>query len=335
MEKEFNLNPCNYVRTSCFKAMKNSNYVSINQKAITSLVNEILTLNQPGITFPKWSESHFPVNSVSFETLLRYVFIIDTLNFCFWPNPPFEYSDLAQNLHETLLHNPSFFEISSLTQVTSAELKQNIFKVEFCLLEERARMLREVFTVISDKYESSCVNFVTKAKQNAAMLVKMIIDEFVCFRDTAIYKGEQIFFYKRAQILVSDIHLIYKDLLEMSNNKSSINEYECINFGNTVSQLTMFADYRVPQILRSKNVLIYNETLSNIISNKNEIEHGSKYEVEIRAGTVVAVELIKEELAKNGMNVLSLEIDVYLWEEGEKQRNTTEHPAHRTLSIFY
>ena len=332
MEKQFPLNPCNYVRTSCTKAMKHSTHVTINQNAITSLVNEILTLSQPGITFPKWSESHFPVNTVSLETLLRYVFIIDTLNFCFWPNPPFEYCDLAHNLHETLLHNPSFFEIASLTQVTPLELKQNIFKVDFCLLEERARMLREVFTVISDKYESSCVNFVMKAKQSAALLVKMIIDEFVCFRDTAIYKGEQIFFYKRAQILVSDIHLIYKDLIEMSNN---INEYECINFGNTVSQLTMFADYRVPQILRSKNVLIYNETLSNVITNKNEIEHGSKYEVEIRAGTVVAVELIKEELAKKGMNVLSLEIDVYLWEEGEKQRDITEHPAHRTLSIFY
>ena len=315
--------------------MTHSTHITINQNAITSLVNEILTLSQPGITFPKWSESHFPVNTVSFETLLRYVFIIDTLNFCFWPNPPFEYSDLAHNLHETLLHNPSFFEIASLTQVTPFELKQNIFKIDFCLLEERARMLREVFTVISDKYESSCVNFVMKAKQNAALLVKMIIDEFVCFRDTAIYKGEQIFFYKRAQILVSDIHLIYKDLIEMSNNKSHVSEYECINFGNTVSQLTMFADYRVPQILRSKDVLVYSEMLSNVVANKNEIEHGSIYEVEIRAGTVVAVELIKEELAKKGMNVLSLEIDVYLWEEGEKQRDTTEHPAHRTLSIFY
>ena len=39
----------------------------------------------------------------------------------------------------------------------------------------------------------------------------MIVKNFSGFRDEAIYKGKQVFFYKRAQILVSDLIGAYQD----------------------------------------------------------------------------------------------------------------------------
>lgn len=323
-------NPCEYVRESCQKVMMDSSHVFINKENIKLFVKDILS-NPTLLSFPSWGESHFPPETVPFELFLRYVFTIDTLNYCFWPNPPFEYFNLANNLYNTLKSNSNFFEIDHLTKITPDELIASVFKVDFCLINERARMIREVFTVIKQNYNGNCSEFIKKANKSANSLVKLIIDSFPCFRDTAIFKGQQVFLYKRAQILVSDLHLAYRDLVK-SQGKTA--ENELLNFGESIQELTMFADYRVPQILREKNILQYDMTLSKIIDEKKEIPHGSDFEVELRAGTIIAVEYIKDELLKNGKKVLSLEIDTYLWEEGEKIKDKIK-PAHRTLSIFY
>ncbi len=323
-------NPCEYVKESCRKVMAKAEHVTLNKEKITEFVQQLLQ-NEKLLAFPCWGESHFPPETESFELFLRYVFTIDTLNYCFWPNPPFEYFNLAKNLYNTLKNNKPFFDIEHLTKITSQELKDAVFKCDFCLIEERARMVREVFTVISLEHNGSVIEFVKKAKKSASQLVKLIIDSFPCFRDTAIYKGEQVFLYKRAQILVSDLHLAYRDLFKAQGKND---ENELINFGDSVSELTMFADYRVPQILREIKILHYNEELAKKIDNKEEISHGSCFEVELRAATIIAVEDIKAELAMKNKKVLSLEIDTYLWEEGEKIKEKIQ-PPHHTLSIFY
>ena len=55
----------------------------------------------------------------------------------------------------------------------------------------------------------------------------------------------------------------------------------------------MFADYRVPQTLCHWGILKYSPELTAIVQNKQEMQSGSSYESEIRAATVVAVELLK------------------------------------------
>ena len=324
-------NPCTYVKESTSKMLSKMEHVQIDQEIIKKFVSELLN-NENALKYPKWSESHFDSSSVPLEILLRYIFTIDTLNYCFWPNKGFEYYSLAKNLYETLINDKNFFEIENLEKMTSEQLKDKVFKGDFNLIDERARMIREVFTIIKNNYEGSCSNFVKQCGKDATKLVKKIIDEFCCFRDQAIYNGKQIFFYKRAQILVSDIYLSYLDIKEVGKNNE---ENDIINFTKeTISQLTMFADYRVPQILKAKGVLKYDNHLTQLINYKIEIAHGSKEEVEIRAATIQAVEQIKNILKEKGRDVMSIQVDVYLWEEGEKIKDQIE-PHHRTLSIFY
>ena len=324
-------NPCTYVKESTSKIIPLMEHVKLSENNIQKFVNNLL-INKNALKYPKWSESHFDSTSVPLETLLRYIFTIDTLNYCFWPNQGFEYYSLAKNLYETLMKDKNFFEIDNLVNIKPEQLKENVFKGEFNLINERARMIKEVFIIIKNNYKGSCINFIKDCNRDATKLVKKIIDEFCCFRDQAIYKGEQIFFYKRAQILVSDIYLAYLDIKEVKKDTA---EYDIINFTKeTISQLTMFADYRVPQILKAEGILIYDKYLTDLINNKKEIPHGSLEEVEIRAATIQAIEQIKNLLKLQGKDVMSIQIDVYLWEEGEKIKDKIE-PHHRTLSIFY
>ena len=328
---EITFNPCVYVKNSAKFIIKNAKNVSINTQNIQKFTEKLLS-SPSKIGKISWAEDHFRPESVDVEVLLRYLFIIDTLNFCFWPNEGYEYFDLAKNLYNAFTQDKSFYDIENLCMIDEEVLKEKIFKCDFCLLGERARMLREVFFTIKSLYNGKCSEFVKNCDKNAVKLVKMIADNFPCFRDNCTYNGCQVFFYKRAQILVSDIHLAYLDIMRVGARSEG---NEVMNFSEeSVRELTMFADYRVPQILRSLNILEYSAELSGKIDAKIELDFGGKEEVEIRAATVVAVEKIREVLKERGLKLKSIEIDVFLWEEGEKIKDVVK-PHHRTRSIFY
>ncbi len=97
----------------------------------------------------------------------------------------------------------------------------------------------------------------------------------------------------------------------------------------------MFADYRIPQILMHVGVLEYSSCLLSKIADKHLIEYGSEQEIEIRAATVVAVELIRDKLKSvKNVSLLAVEIDWLLWNWGEQVKEEIT-PHHRTLTVFY
>ena len=106
------------------------------------------------------------------ETLLRYLFVIDTLNYCFWPNEGYEYFYLAKSLYNTLKEKNGLFEIENLVKMFPEQLKENIFKCDFCLLEERARTIREVFSIIKKEYNGLCCNFLKECNKDATKFAK-------------------------------------------------------------------------------------------------------------------------------------------------------------------
>lgn len=87
-----------------------------------------------------------------------------------------------------------------------------------------------------------------------------------------------IYFYKRAQICVGDMNSLLS--LHLFN----------------MNELTMFADYRVPQILYHYNIIQYSNELLNIINNQNIIPIHHFYEIAIRSATVTAVEILCQQL---------------------------------------
>ena len=183
------------------------------------------------------------------------------------------------------------------------------------LLDERTRLLREVGENVRTQY-GSYEAFVKTAGHSAVKLVNLVAATFPGFRDHAIYKGKQVFFLKRAQILVGDIWGAYegRDLGEFAD----------------ISALSMFPDYRIPQVLRYHQVLSYSETLAAKVDSMTELPSGSPEEIEIRAASIQACDLIRTALHLPS----AVETDWLLWQVGESSKDTLQ-PHHRTLSIYY
>lgn len=78
-------------------------------------------------------------------------------------------------------------------------------------------------------------------------MLEILTSNFPNFQDHSIYKGHQIHFYKRSQILIGDIYA----------------KFEGKRYGEfyDIGELTMFPDYRVPQILNHHNILTYSPQL--------------------------------------------------------------------------
>jgi len=89
----------------------------------------------------------------------------------------------------------------------------------------------------------------------------------------------------------------------------------------------------LPQVLRYYNVLEYHPALAERIDNKDVLDANSEEEVEIRAATIWACELLRRRMQQRGHKVTSAEIDQRLWLLGQKSADMK--PYHRTRTIFY
>ncbi|GAB4820369.1 hypothetical protein N2152v2_007415 [Parachlorella kessleri] len=287
------------------------------------------------------------------ELTARYLLVVDSLNFCFWQDEEFEYENLAGGIKASVLRDSSCLDAARLAEMTSEGLQALVgWKRALPLQEERARLLREVGQGLLQGYEGQASNLIHAAGRSAARLVELVTAAFPGFRDHTIYRGRQVFFYKRAQIFVGDVWGAFQ-----GQGLGCFPDIHC---------LTMFADYRVPVVLRELGVLQYSEQLASKVDSRQELQPGSTEEVEIRAATVVAVDALRAAVAtKFGQHQLhstparegdavgagteagdpnqalveerlpnSVQLDWWLWEQGERARQQ-HRPHHRTLTIYY
>ena len=303
-----------------------SMHVAINPERIDRLAR--LLVNMP---IPQWSyEHHFYDGS---ERTVSYLLILDVLNFCFFPEPRWQvivggeqvqgYFGLALVLKQAFMtREPPIDDFSYLMCVKEQEVRtllqgeHPIGKIP--LLKERVTILRELGDRMVSVYQGRAANLIEDAGGSAIRLTELLVDGFPSFRDEAWYEGEKIAFYKRAQILASDLCASFR-----GKSFGALKEME---------KLTAFADYKVPQILRDEGVLDYSEALARIVDSKEWICAGSVHEVEIRAGMIVAVELLRAALLRLGRALLSIEIDWLLWNMAQGRKMA---PHHRTLTTFY
>ena len=151
-------------------------------------------------------------------------------------------------------------------------------------------------------------------------LVRLLTEKLASFRDVAEYLGSRVFFYKRAQIFAADLHAAFD-----GKGWGSFKD---------IDKLTAFADYKLPQVLRHLGIFDYAEALAQKVDEKIHLDEGSPEEIEIRANTIWAVELIQRELEQMGKRLRSIEIDWILWNLGQGMEFRVK-PYHRTLTIFY
>jgi len=310
--------------------------ISIDMEAAARQIREHPSLWR-AIPSGNWAQSYHFCEPEDFpELTAKYILVLDALNFCFWTAPEYEYRHLAGALKKQAQTHPEWFAAESLARLSQEDLTQVLLSIYeqdfpqgmesflpefFAQMEERSRLVREVGLQLLRKWDGQCLNLIRAAKGSAVVLVDLVLESFPGFRDYAVYQGKQIAFHKRAQIFVGDVWGAF--------HGHELGRLEDLD------RLTCFADYRVPQLLRSLGILKYSAQLSELVDSKTVIAAGSSFEVQIRAATVVAVERLRELLALEfGIKLSSVELDWVLWERGESSLGTLA-PHHRTLTMFY
>jgi hypothetical protein len=268
------------------------------------------------------------------EKTVFYFLLLDTLNFCFWPAPramkwEIEYKSrklsgyhaLAVSLKQALESGAPIDRAEFLAELSLNGLKEILGgRGELQLLNQRVQNLNELGRALLEEYHGRASELVEAAGESSLALVRMLYRRLSSFRDVAKYRGHQVPFYKRAQIFAADLF-------------GALQGRKWGRFAD-MDKLTAFADYKLPQVLRHLGILRYAPDLAKKIDQRILIEAGSPEEVEIRANTIWAVELIRQELEKMGKGLKAFEIDWILWNMGQ-DKAFKEKPYHRTVTIFY
>jgi hypothetical protein len=293
----------------------------------------------------RWANAPWPENSAfpemhyfdGTERTLNWLLLLDALNFCFWAFP-YEprwrvewhgetldgYNALAAALSRAMeegrpLHDTAY--LASMDEETLADiLRPAPDASSIPLFAERLANAREVGRFLLERYDAQCANALNAAGHDAASLALLLARDFPSFADAAVWNGQPTPFLKRAQICAADISTAFggKGLGALTG----------------LERLTAFADYKLPQLLRYQGVMLYAPELAAQVDSYQEIAAGSAPEVEIRAATVWAVELIRQALAKKGIERSASAIDYRLWSESQTPASDMR-PYHRTRTIYY
>ncbi|KAF9483513.1 hypothetical protein BDN70DRAFT_873824 [Pholiota conissans] len=325
------------------------------------------------------------------KSVLDWIFLISSLNFSFWSEKegrPDRYGvewlsgwdsrekkvwtgywSLVASLNRALeedipITDPQFYSSEtlcpdSLIEYVFRAAQQSTESIP--LLRERISVMREVGFILCSSHGGSFKGFLDDFQRQhdgqgtCLDLVEMVIATFPSFRDEVFYEGRKVCLWKRAQILVAETWAAFYP--------ASTDEPHPLfpgPQGPLIGQLTMFADYRVPQILHHLYILTYPTLLLGKLTSLTPLSPGSREELSLRSASIVAVERVREQILKliqeeEGDNsshaaaqkgfVSSVLIDFYLWDLAKKVEGGEEKiegietaemvPIHRTRSIWY
>ncbi len=292
----------------------------------------------PWDTSIHWTEPTQP------ERQLNWLALLDALNFCFWsenqeiPRWQVSWRDAVYNGYNALAaaltravvddHRPLWDAayLAAMDETTMAEILRPISGAPpIPLFPQRVIHTRELGDGLIRSFGGQFMTALAAAHGDAVELALLIARHWASFRDVALWQGREVYFFKRAQILVADVAGAFGgegpgDLANMD-------------------QLTAFADYKVPQLLRRLGILTYADDLAERIDTYQPIHPGDPDEVAIRAATVWGVEWLRRELMQVAPQqhrgaVTAAQIDSRLWLAGQLV-DATDLPYHRTRTIFY
>ncbi len=314
------------VLESILEVVNSSKHINIKYEKINLFCDELIE-----VKFSNWLEhAPFDLMSLSISQRINFVFILDSISFCYWSEPKWtvKYNNktydgtwaLIASLGKAIENNIPITDFKFLAELDTKKFNEIFENSErMPLKQERLRILNELGNVITTKFDGKFENLIKLSNNDIFIFIKNLKENIPSFKDESFYKNKKIYFYKRAQLLISDMHTLFADIDDNFMFKN-------------ISSLTACADYKLPQILRKYNILEYDKHLSSIIDKKQEILKDSLEEIEIRANTIQAVEIIKQGLLNKGITVTSHQINDYLWLESQTKINQLYH---RTVTTSY
>ncbi|MFN8041304.1 MAG: queuosine salvage family protein [Acidimicrobiales bacterium] len=187
------------------------------------------------------------------------------------------------------------------------------------LMAAFADALGQLGRLVADEHGGSFTALVAAADGSADRLVGAL-GTLPTFHDVAVLDGQEVAFYKRAQLAVADLARAFGG--------------RGLGAFADLDRLTAFADNLVPHVLRLDGVLTFDPTLLATIEAGALLPAGGPDEVAIRAGAVVGVEALAAATTRLGRPVPPHELDRRLWLRGGRPA-AKAHPRPRARSPFY
>jgi hypothetical protein len=259
------------------------------------------------VELPRWDFAPFYPQSDDFEEMCKFYLIFNAINYCYFDAHRVRFSDgnmrgstltgLRLTEHWKDIQNPQF-----LANVDENYLLGELFDAHrpISLVKERTAALREVGVFLNTNPDFTFHKLFTKHRNNAYHVSQIIPTLLPSWRDP---------FFKRAQLFVGMAYGRFRDREDLPIDSESLFD------------LTVFADYRVPQTLINLGLIKLGAmVLHENYSGGDFIESGSLKELEIRAATIIASDILMEEINKRREEPINpLHMDYILWSAARKR----------------
>ena len=306
--------------------VRRSQHVQIDQDCLVLVSAD---LDPDRLRLPDWQVPVVP--SWRDERLVDFFFLFNSINFCYWGEPKWTISFQGQP------YDGAFGMMAALTRALEegyplldgaflARIREDEFRhmlrgnAPIPLEGERYAILQGTGAVLVRDFGGRWHEVVRQARGSALRLVEMLVTHFPSWDDVAQFKGRRVTFYKRAQLAAGMVYQAFG-----GQGWGAFPDF---------SQLTVYADYKLPQVLRKLGILVYDEALSALVDSQTPIPAGSRMEIEIRAATVWAGERIRQALLGRAPEITAAHIDFWLWETSQR-KSPDARPYHRTLTTAY
>ncbi len=277
--------------------------------------------------YPPYLQSDDPIQ------LTNFLLVMNSNNFSFFDpksGRPFQSGrDSGSTLATKRLVEvwPQISNPDYLRNISVEYVRDKLFAadVPVSLVEARTRVLREAGDFIFTQGPGGTFKWIQSLQTREAGPIAVSIPTFLpTWRDP---------FYKRSQLFLG---MLYGRFQKRADNPID---------RNSLNQLTVFADYRLPQTLRAMNVLLVANDAEALIEKGAPIIPGSEIEIELRAASILAADFLVAELNRSGKwgRVSVLEVDYLLWSVGRALTKGLEMPGvlvrgakeHQTISTDY
>jgi len=312
----------------------NTQFVRIDDTKILQLAKEwhAIEFKLPTWDFPAYLPGKTP-------EVIDFFFLNNSINFAFtdfktkekfvaeYDGTPWRGAlGMTASLRRALDEGIPILDATYLQNATRKDL-EHVFRgnIEIPMLDERLDIFHEVGIVLQEKYAGHFYNLVN-ASENRLFnygkgMVDRLVNNFPSFDDSVEYGGKRIVFNKRAQLACGMIYERFEGEIPI----------------NDIDKITVFADYVLPKGLRDLGVLHYRKELADRVDAQEIIPAGSREELEIRASTIHAadmlvrgIDLYHDMVHESPINALHM--DAKLWMES---RSKNGHPHHLTETIAY
>jgi hypothetical protein len=278
--------------------LANPQYVRLNPGRAREVAE---ALKEYDISIPRWDfDPRFHPQVDDFENVCLFNLFLNAVNYCYFDEDGKKFQDgdlsgcslicarLTEHWEE--IKDPYF-----LSQVDENYLLCELFRAErpISMVRQRTNALREIGAFLNKNQDFTFAKLFQKYKRNAYFVSQYLPVMLPSWRDP---------FFKRSQLFVGMTYGRFQDWTECPIDDESL------------SDLTIFSDYRVPQTLIALGVIEPRSQLMTRLHRKEFLASGSQKELELRAASIIGADMITKNLKSLvDESVNSLNTDFLLW----------------------